>query len=394
MGLVIWEVVQLIPFHQRKNLFDRLVNDKEENVVQINPAIRDVAQLIVCLTKKRPQDRMENMREVTNRIKKWKAPEFKFYRIESIPRSFQEAGKILTAKNSLELVTCLIQAKPGSTINLLDADYAGYFVLNKEKITLIGRGSSILFKNHAKTQRNRLIVSGNYNNIWNIKFSSTTDNLSFALTGDNNHVNGVEFIGGQKGILVSGKENKLENVTATKCDSPIQIKGCNNLIDNVQFDSIDDCVIYVGTESEGNMIQNIFGINMKRGIWCDSKNNKFSGINFSKTLDYKCHVGVRFDRSGNSNTINDLICSNYADDEWDFVVYSSKSTGMNCTCNTVFVGGSEVTLTKVNCSNALIIGKKAAEAVLQNCGGNWLLAELPVIQKSCRFEIILNNRDI
>ncbi|XP_035711674.1 heat shock 70 kDa protein-like isoform X2 [Folsomia candida] len=68
LGLVIWEVVQLIPFGHRRPFFDRLVNDKEEDLVKNNAAFPDVALLIIQMTKRKVEDRLKSMKEVTDSL--------------------------------------------------------------------------------------------------------------------------------------------------------------------------------------------------------------------------------------------------------------------------------------------------------------------------------------
>lgn len=145
LGLVIWEVVQLIPFRNRKSLFDRLVNDGNEDLVQHHHAIPEVAKLIHRLTKRRAKDRLKNMGEVADLVRKWKKPKYRFYQNESdMIRPPIPVGKdVLMARNSSELQTCLAEAKTGSTIKVFENECLGKFVIDKDHITLIGEGSAV-----------------------------------------------------------------------------------------------------------------------------------------------------------------------------------------------------------------------------------------------------------
>lgn len=69
LGLVIWEVVQLIPTCERRAFFDRLVNNKEEGLIIKNPAFPGVVHLIVQLTKRKVKKRLKNMKEVVNLLR-------------------------------------------------------------------------------------------------------------------------------------------------------------------------------------------------------------------------------------------------------------------------------------------------------------------------------------
>lgn len=66
LGLVIWEVIQLIPFRDRKPLFDRLVNDKDETAVQqfLNTEFKNLPKLIIHLTKKNKSERMQRIQDI------------------------------------------------------------------------------------------------------------------------------------------------------------------------------------------------------------------------------------------------------------------------------------------------------------------------------------------
>lgn len=56
---------------------------------------------------------------------------------------------------------------------------------------------------------------------------------SFLLSGDHNVLNGLEFI--DTGILVSGNNNRLENMCASKSDRFIEIRGSNNSLHRVHL---------------------------------------------------------------------------------------------------------------------------------------------------------------
>ncbi|XP_035708066.1 uncharacterized protein LOC110849838 isoform X1 [Folsomia candida] len=64
LGLVIWEVIEPISSRKRKNLFDRLVNDKEEKLVPNYPNFPGGAQIIINLTKRGVTERLQNIKQV------------------------------------------------------------------------------------------------------------------------------------------------------------------------------------------------------------------------------------------------------------------------------------------------------------------------------------------
>jgi serine/threonine protein kinase len=71
LGLIIWEVVQLIESKDRKMLIDDLTLDRNENLVQQHPLMTRVKELIVNLTKRRVEERIQNMDDVMEVCKIW-----------------------------------------------------------------------------------------------------------------------------------------------------------------------------------------------------------------------------------------------------------------------------------------------------------------------------------
>lgn len=64
LGLILWEVFELIPLKERYTLFDELVNDRDENVVQDNDIFPRLKDAIIGLTKKHSKDRIQSIAEV------------------------------------------------------------------------------------------------------------------------------------------------------------------------------------------------------------------------------------------------------------------------------------------------------------------------------------------
>lgn len=390
LGLVIWEVMQHIPLNARKRLFDRLVNDREVDLVNNNVAFPNASQLIVRLTKRKVEDRPQHMGEVTNLVMNWVRPKYSLYQHE-VSTTFEpsEGRTEFIARNSYELRTCLSKANSGSIIRLQENNYVGKFVIDKDHITLIGQGPAIFV--NAETSNEYFTVSGNNNNISNIKFSCRADQSCFWLSGNHNCVSGVKFTGGKVGIFITGNENRLENISSTKCDESIKIEGSSNILDGIQFDSIKGTCIYVTEKSDGNMIKTISGINIPMGIMCDGKNNEFTKIRFSKTIHTHRFCGVMFSSSGHSNRINDLVSSNSGENDWDLVIQSNKFTATDCTCSKILVYGENVTLANVNCSDKILVEKYAVNINLRNCRGKLLQLESPVMQEDCLFETTLDT---
>ncbi|OXA40804.1 Serine/threonine-protein kinase dkf-1 [Folsomia candida] len=72
LGLVIWEVAQLIKFNKRRKFFDRLVNDQKVGLIKLHTEIEDVRELIIGLTKRDMAERVQSITDVAQVVEKWK----------------------------------------------------------------------------------------------------------------------------------------------------------------------------------------------------------------------------------------------------------------------------------------------------------------------------------
>jgi serine/threonine protein kinase len=64
LGLIIWEVVQLIEASKKTNLFYQLLDEQMEDVVQESKILVGVRKLIIDLTKRSIRHRMQSMDDV------------------------------------------------------------------------------------------------------------------------------------------------------------------------------------------------------------------------------------------------------------------------------------------------------------------------------------------
>ena len=64
LGLIIWEVVQLIEASKKANLFYQLIDNEMEDVVQESKMLTGVRKLIIDLTKRSVRQRMQSMDDV------------------------------------------------------------------------------------------------------------------------------------------------------------------------------------------------------------------------------------------------------------------------------------------------------------------------------------------
>lgn len=62
LGLVLWEITALLPSKKRTSLFDKLVNDVNEELVEEHPLLREGSrEIIISCTRRNPTNRLDNM---------------------------------------------------------------------------------------------------------------------------------------------------------------------------------------------------------------------------------------------------------------------------------------------------------------------------------------------
>lgn len=123
LGLVIWEVVALLGPDKKCGIFDRVVYDGEEDLVKSHILLGDsVKDVIIRLTKRKPEDRLTSLKETENITTIW----------ENITLPRQE----MVAKTESDLKLCLKFATSGSTIILVEGVYVidFHFKLNNIKV--------------------------------------------------------------------------------------------------------------------------------------------------------------------------------------------------------------------------------------------------------------------
>jgi serine/threonine protein kinase len=64
LGLIIWEVVQLIPQKDKVSIFQALTIDKRNSVIKPHDLLPGIKELIINLTMRKVEKRFENMKDV------------------------------------------------------------------------------------------------------------------------------------------------------------------------------------------------------------------------------------------------------------------------------------------------------------------------------------------
>ncbi|XP_035715621.1 cell division protein kinase 2 homolog [Folsomia candida] len=114
LGLIIWEVAQLIKSEERHRLFQGLTIDKDETLVTVKPETFGLRDLVIALTKRKEADRLQDIHQINKQFVEFMFCDLKqHYSVENI-WNFP-----LIARDEMELHNILSTAKPGSTIQLI-----------------------------------------------------------------------------------------------------------------------------------------------------------------------------------------------------------------------------------------------------------------------------------
>lgn len=204
LGLIIWEIVALIKPEIKGNLFDRLVNDGETDLVkEDHPLIGSLAkELVIKATKKNPEQRYQTLNGV-DKI---------FDKLISVKT---REGVLLTCRNGEDLRLCLAYAGPNSTIILEEGIYQGEFRLRQDSITILGKG----------VDKTRILPSICFN-------ISGKDCLisNFSILLPTTLADRVTI-----GINISGDRCKLSKINVVNAVSGIRIDGSDIKVDDVKF---------------------------------------------------------------------------------------------------------------------------------------------------------------
>lgn len=215
LGLVIWEVVQLIKYRDMPTTFYKLVHESKTNLVKDFALLGDVQMknVIISLTKRRIQDRAKVIPDHLIQV-------------------YSEQGLIIVS-NAIELKMALNVCKEGDTIQIQNFRRSvndPEFQLNTNNVTICANESAkhvFVWKidsNGCKVEYltwRRIIVNGNKNCISHCKFKHLD------LNGSNNKLTNC-VIGDPHGIAgttLSGNANVFENCTIY---CPITVTGSDN----------------------------------------------------------------------------------------------------------------------------------------------------------------------
>ncbi|XP_035716756.1 uncharacterized protein LOC110861065 [Folsomia candida] len=231
LGLIIWEVVDLINESEISSLFDRLISDRATQLVkQEHPLIGKIGfELVVNLVKRNITERYKTMEDVEKIIDNWK--------------SVQIMDKAVTCRTGEDLELCLSFPSQNCIILLEEGDFQGHFIVSHDNVRILGQG---VHKTRIKSSFS-FDICGNDCSISNLSISPTnTLDFSLNIKGSRNRLESIIA----RGINVSGNECTLTNINVHNVVRGIQICGSHNHIYYVNFTNIADQYIALGDNSE------------------------------------------------------------------------------------------------------------------------------------------------
>lgn len=146
--------------------------------------------------------------------------------------------QVVLVEPSHGLSECLQNAGSGQLITLSEGVYNGRFYISEDDIEIVGQGEKTIVMEH--NGKHCLNVHGNDCIISGIVVASSYFGTGIFVVGSGNTVRNVKASGmGIICIQVMGNDNKLEQLTISCGQHGIGIRGCRNIVDQVNLHHID-----------------------------------------------------------------------------------------------------------------------------------------------------------
>ncbi|XP_035709461.1 uncharacterized protein LOC118436153 [Folsomia candida] len=319
LGLVLLEVLQLVPHSERNTLFDKIVNDNETDLILEHCLIPNAKQVVIRLTRKKTSDRFSSIEDV-----------------------FMPTSDFLNVSSASQLAQCFAHCHDGDHILIHSGVYSGTFIL-REKNNIVLKGvesGNVLIRNESHNLTSSTLavlqVIGNSCLIRDISIDSTQVHWGLSVTGDSNSVKNLEIKDSQNAVTIHGANNSVTNLVIKSATwNGLSIHGNCNRVKNLSCASG-----YAGVNIHGSQ-------------------NQFSAIVVtakSTNLDMG-YSGVRHG-TGNQNEVDGLTChiSKRPFSEWGFSCFSTKANYFilrNVVCHYILINGFGHKLENVVCKKVL-----------------------------------------
>lgn len=358
LGLIIWEVVALLKFGDRKSCFHRLVHEEKENVVETHLKLLWSKYTIIRLTKRNAAERTVRIQEVA-----------KYFEI--VPQREE-----YVVRNNQQLSDRLYNIAPGGRIILCEGIYKGTFKLEVDGIDIVGCGSDTTLQGISNGTCLLVRSSGCTVSRVKINCSQAENCIGIYLQGSRNSITNISVAETKTCVLVTGNDNILETLTLENSLQGIVIEGSNTFT-KIKIGSDDGAGFRIVNECKKNSnritISNATGRNLQTGLWLNNcASNIISNVSLVSTSEKGCE-GVWLDSSPNT-TISNMVCTGYSRDkrDWGLRTNSEYTTLKNSQCGPILMDGGSSVFTSVDCGELIQIETEVDEVTLTNCWGQKL----------------------
>ncbi|OXA45907.1 uncharacterized protein LOC118437851 [Folsomia candida] len=397
LGLIIWEVVQLLG--DKRNIdFDKLVYDKKEELVEDHVIMIGIRNIIISMSRRTVEERI-GLEEID--FSPWNDNLSKIIEDQGCKFLWDcilNSSKEFVVRTNTQLKLALDNAVHGCVIRLNEAVYTGRFSLLEDKISIIGQGSRSLLKFGDAMSLN---IYGDEISISNIKISVAKYKAKYCLRldGSRNVIKDVEFSNGEAEymLMVAGDDNKLETLAISESYGGIYVTGQNNTITKILMDNVRSIGIFIGYGSSDTKISDITLSNVIQGIIVNGSKAHISKVKLTKaSLDTSSlwnkpqrYIGLVV--YGSDFKVEDINCSDYSriTNDWGMIINGGSGEITDCFGGSIRIAGSNVKLINVSCGELLEIDNDAKDVTLVSCCGQKLMSIIKPVMMNNQFELIV-----
>lgn len=359
LGLVLWEITALIHTNERASLFDKLVNDGNQEVVEMHPFGHGLRKVITASTKKNLSNRLKSVTQANTLLN-----------LENIKIRYQE----LVARTSEELQLCLRFVSSGCIVRLVETTYLGGIDLRMDNVSIIGSGPNTVIELGAD---NRIHINANYCTLSNLKLAiyGNTEYASISLLGCHNKVQDVTVT-----LTVHQKGYFQENCYY----HGITFWGSYNILQRVKIENTTCNYFLVSSVYEVFDISDLFVTKGRVRINVECQNTFLKRVGWSNQLE---NLQTK---SLSAETRNDSALSKRSDCPAELHIFVDA---LNCNleevkCNSILVLKRNASLKNVECTGTITIKDGLEGIILMKCKAKTLEADEKVCTTECEFDAV------
>ncbi|OXA53431.1 Serine/threonine-protein kinase PDIK1L [Folsomia candida] len=225
------------------------------------------------------------------------------------PQSRPHEGIDRIPLNSKELLECLLNCSPGDTIILREGLYEGHFGVMKPSVKIQGAGKFLtILQNPLSTGGKNYVLSvaGNECTISDLCIVATGRTGGLLLHGSGNLARNLAFLGGEKGVEIRGRNNKLSDIKVEDSMWGVYCRGDGNEMENLEMENVSDIGVMI-SGSCNNALKSARFLNSACGVEVRGNGNTLCDVIYRKGSHGGSSVGVRI-LAGGGNTLDNLKC--------------------------------------------------------------------------------------